>query len=313
MPGVVAGAGAGVILMHSRGSILEIASYTSCRLRGDVVAGCCRELRGALELRRRGGHRAGRHRGRPGVRLLQDRRAESGAVRSACRRSRRWDGRFWLVLPASGFWAPSPGCRWRSATGPPRPPAPWPTSGEPGCSGCTTLPERAKRSGARPSAGSAGPERTRSESVRGRPTASPGVGWCCWCYLLTLAPTVTFWDAGEFIAAAKTLGIPHPPGTPLFVMIAHVWAMLLPIGEYAFRTNLLSAVLSARGSGLLLSGRPRVDARADYRRPETTRPRGSCVSAVALRRPCLAPSPSPIGRTRTRPRSTRSPRSPSPP
>ena len=68
-------------------------------------------------------------------------------------------------------------------------------------------------------------------------------------YLLTLAPTVTFWDAGEFIAAAKTLGIPHPPGTPLFVMIAHVWAMVFPIGEYAFRTNLLSALLSSLGAG----------------------------------------------------------------
>lgn len=69
-------------------------------------------------------------------------------------------------------------------------------------------------------------------------------------YVLTLAPTVTFWDAGEFIAAAKTLGIPHPPGTPLFVMIAHVWAMLIPFGEYALRTNLLSAVLSAAAMGL---------------------------------------------------------------
>jgi transmembrane protein TMEM260 (protein O-mannosyltransferase) len=68
-------------------------------------------------------------------------------------------------------------------------------------------------------------------------------------YLLTLAPTVTFWDAGELIAAAKTLGIPHPPGTPLFVMIAHVWATVFPIGEYAFRTNLLSALLSAAGAG----------------------------------------------------------------
>jgi hypothetical protein len=68
-------------------------------------------------------------------------------------------------------------------------------------------------------------------------------------YILTLAPTVTFWDAGEFIAAAKILGIPHPPGTPLFVMIAHVWAMLLPIKEYAVRTNLLSASLSAAGAG----------------------------------------------------------------
>jgi hypothetical protein len=69
-------------------------------------------------------------------------------------------------------------------------------------------------------------------------------------YVLTLAPTVTFWDAGEFIAAAYTLGIPHPPGTPLFVLIAHVWGTLVPIGEFAYRTNLLSAVLSAGAAGL---------------------------------------------------------------
>jgi hypothetical protein len=70
-------------------------------------------------------------------------------------------------------------------------------------------------------------------------------------YVITLAPTVTFWDAGEFIAAAKTLGIPHPPGTPLFVMIAHVWAAIIPFGEYAQRTNLLSATLSAAGAGCM--------------------------------------------------------------
>ncbi|MDH5283757.1 MAG: DUF2723 domain-containing protein [Gemmatimonadota bacterium] len=68
-------------------------------------------------------------------------------------------------------------------------------------------------------------------------------------YLATLAPTVTFWDAGEFIAAAKTLGIPHPPGTPLFVMLGHVWGALLPFGEYAARLNLLSAFMSALGAG----------------------------------------------------------------
>jgi hypothetical protein len=70
-------------------------------------------------------------------------------------------------------------------------------------------------------------------------------------YVLTLAPTVTFWDAGEFISAARTLGIPHPPGTPLFVMIAHVWGALVPVGGYALRTNLLSALLSAAGAGFL--------------------------------------------------------------
>jgi hypothetical protein len=68
-------------------------------------------------------------------------------------------------------------------------------------------------------------------------------------YFATLAPTVTFWDAGEFIAAARVLGIPHPPGTPLYVMIAHVWGLLVPLGEFAFRTNLLSALLSAIGAG----------------------------------------------------------------
>lgn len=69
-------------------------------------------------------------------------------------------------------------------------------------------------------------------------------------YVVTLAPSVTFWDAGEFIAASKILGIPHPPGTPLFVMLAHVWATVVPIGEWAFRTNLLSAVCGAAGAGL---------------------------------------------------------------
>ena len=70
-------------------------------------------------------------------------------------------------------------------------------------------------------------------------------------YVFTLAPTVTFWDAGEFIAAARTLGIPHPPGTPLFVMIGHVWAAMIPLADYAQRLNLLSAVLGAAGAGLL--------------------------------------------------------------
>lgn len=68
-------------------------------------------------------------------------------------------------------------------------------------------------------------------------------------YVWTLAPTVTFWDAGEFIAAANILGIPHPPGTPLFILMTHVWGLLLPVGEYAWRTNLFSAILSAAGAG----------------------------------------------------------------
>ena len=68
-------------------------------------------------------------------------------------------------------------------------------------------------------------------------------------YLITLAPTVTLWDAGEFITAAKVLGIPHPPGTPLFVMVGHVWGDLLAVGGYAWRLNLMSAAFSAAGAG----------------------------------------------------------------
>jgi hypothetical protein len=68
---------------------------------------------------------------------------------------------------------------------------------------------------------------------------------------VTLAPTVTLWDAGEFITAAKVLGVPHPPGTPLFVMLGHVWADIVRIGGYAWRLNLMSACFSAAGAGCL--------------------------------------------------------------
>jgi transmembrane protein TMEM260 (protein O-mannosyltransferase) len=69
-------------------------------------------------------------------------------------------------------------------------------------------------------------------------------------YVATLAPSTAFWDTSEYIAAAKVLGIPHPPGNPLFVILAHTFG-LLPFAEaYAVRINLFAALTSAAAAGL---------------------------------------------------------------
>ncbi len=68
-------------------------------------------------------------------------------------------------------------------------------------------------------------------------------------YVLTLAPTTGMWDASEYITAAYTLGIPHPPGNPLFVLLGRV-ATLLPLGSVAVRVNLLAALCSALSAAI---------------------------------------------------------------
>ena len=69
-------------------------------------------------------------------------------------------------------------------------------------------------------------------------------------YLITLAPTTTWWDASEYIATAHILGIPHPPGNPLFVALAKTWSVLLaPLGlSVAVRINLFAAFTSSFAS-----------------------------------------------------------------
>jgi len=63
-------------------------------------------------------------------------------------------------------------------------------------------------------------------------------------YLLTLTRTCPFWDSGEFISTSYILGIPHPPGTPFYVLIGRILSML-PIGTIATRVNYLSALSSS--------------------------------------------------------------------
>ena len=63
-------------------------------------------------------------------------------------------------------------------------------------------------------------------------------------YVHTMAPSVDWWDTGERIACSYILGIPHPPGTPLYVLLGRVFT-LFPLGEVAQRVNFVSALTSA--------------------------------------------------------------------
>ncbi|MDQ4138902.1 MAG: DUF2723 domain-containing protein [Bacteroidota bacterium] len=78
------------------------------------------------------------------------------------------------------------------------------------------------------------------------------IGWLVFVlslgvYLLTLEPTASFWDCGEFIAAAYKLQVPHAPGAPLFLLLGRIFS-LLALGEVtkvAFWINSISALASA--------------------------------------------------------------------
>ncbi len=69
-------------------------------------------------------------------------------------------------------------------------------------------------------------------------------------YLVTLAPSTAMWDTSEYIAAAYTLGLPHPPGNPLFVIIGRVFSILPIASTVAVRINILAAICSAVSAGM---------------------------------------------------------------
>lgn len=65
-------------------------------------------------------------------------------------------------------------------------------------------------------------------------------------YFLTLEPTASFWDCGEFIAAAYKLQVPHPPGAPLFLLIGRMFTFLAPdLQSVAVLVNSISALSSS--------------------------------------------------------------------
>ncbi|HJP87309.1 MAG TPA: DUF2723 domain-containing protein [Gemmatimonadaceae bacterium] len=97
------------------------------------------------------------------------------------------------------------------------------------------------------------PKRAVAAAADYRPSyipASIAAGLVFVLYLITLAPSVAMWDTGEYMAAVKVLGIPHPPGNPFFVLLGHAFASLpIPV-SYAERINIMAALASAISAGL---------------------------------------------------------------
>ncbi|WP_424963335.1 protein O-mannosyl-transferase family [Ekhidna sp.] len=66
-------------------------------------------------------------------------------------------------------------------------------------------------------------------------------------YCLTVEPTASFWDAGEFIACSYKLEVPHPPGAPFFLLTGRMFSLMAggDVTQVAYWVNMLSVVSSA--------------------------------------------------------------------
>lgn len=70
-------------------------------------------------------------------------------------------------------------------------------------------------------------------------------------YTLGACRTIYVGDSGELVAAAHVLGIPHPSGYPLYVMLGKLWTLLVPLGSVAFRMSLFSAACASVACSVL--------------------------------------------------------------
>ncbi len=90
-------------------------------------------------------------------------------------------------------------------------------------------------------------------------------------YVLTLEPTASFWDCGEFIASGYKLEVGHPPGNPIFMLTARFFANFASSPtEVAYMVNLMSGLLSAATILLLFWTITRLAQKVVLREGETT-------------------------------------------
>lgn len=117
-----------------------------------------------------------------------------------------------------------------------------------------STPRRVGEQAAAPGRGRVAAPRVNESAVR---VAAAGVvtsGVLLMVYGLTLAPDLSWahgsYDGGELITAAATLGVPHPPGYPVYVVLGKLFS-IVPVGSIAFRLNAMSAIAVATAAGLL--------------------------------------------------------------
>lgn len=64
-------------------------------------------------------------------------------------------------------------------------------------------------------------------------------------YAMTIEPTTSFWDCGEYIATSYKLEVGHPPGAPTFMILGRIFTLLVDPQNVAVAINIMSALSSA--------------------------------------------------------------------
>ncbi len=84
-------------------------------------------------------------------------------------------------------------------------------------------------------------------------------------FMSTMAPSVTVGDSGELVTAAYSIGVAHPPGYPLYVILAKLASVIVPFGSIAFRINVFSAICGAAAAAVAAVWLSRLDPLSDKR------------------------------------------------